>query len=54
VVAHAWVVAHGGTAGAIVEGAVALALISLLVAVWLHERRHGREDELDELSDDRS
>lgn len=46
--------AHGGTAGAIVEALIVLALISVLVWVWLHERRHGREDELDGLSDDES
>ncbi len=35
------VVAHGGLAGAIVESLVVLAVVSVLVAVWLRERRSG-------------
>ena len=36
-------IAHGGVAGAVVESLVALALLGVLLAVWLRERR-GRED----------
>jgi hypothetical protein len=36
------VVAHGGTAGAIVEGLVAVGVGAVLVAVWLRERQAGR------------
>ncbi|MGH3077428.1 MAG: hypothetical protein ACRDPZ_04525 [Gaiellaceae bacterium] len=43
--ADAWLVAHGGLAGAIVEAAIVLALVAVLVAVWLRERRADREDE---------
>lgn len=32
-------IAHGGVAGAIVELLVAFAVIGVLVAVWLRERR---------------
>jgi hypothetical protein len=35
--------AHGGVAGAIVEGLVAVAVVGLLAWVWLRERRHDRE-----------
>jgi hypothetical protein len=35
----AWLVAHGGIPGAIVESLVALAVLSVIVAVWLRERR---------------
>ena len=34
----AWLVAHGGTAGAIVEATLAIGVAALLVAVWLRER----------------
>jgi hypothetical protein len=47
VAADAWLVAHGGLAGAIVEAAIALALVAVLVAVWLRERRADREGESD-------
>ncbi len=30
--------AHGGLAGAIAEGAVALAVVGLFAAIWLRER----------------
>ena len=39
----AWLVAHGGVPGAIVESLVALAVLSVIVAVWLRERRGGDE-----------
>ena len=35
--------AHGGVPGAIVESLVALAVLSVIVAVWLRERRGGDE-----------
>ena len=35
--------AHGGLGGAIVEGLVVLTVTAILVAVWLRERRSGRE-----------
>jgi hypothetical protein len=33
------VIAHGGVAGAVVEALVALAVLGVLAAVWLRERR---------------
>jgi hypothetical protein len=36
------VVAHGGTAGLVVEGLLAATVIVLFAAVWLRERRSGR------------
>ncbi len=35
--------AHGGVAGAIVESLIVLAVIAVLVAVWVRERRAARE-----------
>ena len=35
-------IAHGGVGGAVVEALVALAVISVLLAVWLRERRVAR------------
>ena len=54
--ALAELVAHGGTAGAIVESLIALAVVSVLVAVWLRERRGGRHEPEgpEDLSDDES
>ena len=48
--------AHGGTAGAVVEALVLLAVVSVFVAVWLRERRAHREgpEEPERLSDDES
>ena len=43
--------AHGGVPGAIAEGAIAIAVIGVLVAVWLRERREG--EERDKVSDER-
>ena len=37
--ALAWLVAHGGVAGAIVEALVVLAVVGVLAAVWLRERK---------------
>ena len=37
-------VAHGGLAGALVESLVVLTVVSVLVAVWLRERRSGHEE----------
>lgn len=37
-------IAHGGLAGAIAEGFVALAVAGVLAAVWLRERRGGYDD----------
>ncbi|MGI8479165.1 MAG: hypothetical protein ACR2M2_04820 [Gaiellaceae bacterium] len=39
----AGVVAHGGLAGAIVEALVFLTVAAVLLAVWLRERRSGRD-----------
>jgi uncharacterized membrane-anchored protein len=36
-------VAHGGVAGAIVESLIVLAVVAVLVAVWVRERRAARE-----------
>ena len=41
--ALAELVAHGGTAGAVVEGLVVLVVVLVLVAVVLRERRSVRE-----------
>jgi len=38
------VIAHGGLAGALVEGLVALAVAGVLVAVWLRSRAGGDGD----------
>lgn len=46
------VVGHGGLAGAVVEVTVALAVVGILVAVWLRERRRPGEDEPGGLRDD--
>jgi hypothetical protein len=43
------VLAHGGVAGAIAEGAIALAVVGLFAAIWLRERSARRvDDEPDE------
>jgi hypothetical protein len=42
------IVAHGGTAGAIVEATVGLAVVALFVAVWLRERRRGAARDAEE------
>ena len=41
--ALAGLVAHGGVAGAVVESLVTLAVLGVLVAVWLRERK-GRSE----------
>ena len=46
------VVAHGGLAGAIVESLVVLTVVSVLVAVWLRERRSGHDEGPARFSDD--
>jgi len=45
--ALAWIVAHGGTAGAIVESLVFVAVAAVFLAVWLRERRGSREEKRD-------
>lgn len=40
--------AHGGTAGLIVEGLLAASVLGLFAAVWLRERRAGRSRNEDE------
>jgi hypothetical protein len=37
------VIAHGGTAGAIVEAALVVAVTGVFVAVWVRERRAREE-----------
>ena len=37
-------VGHGGLAGALVESLVVLTVVSVLIAVWLRERRSGRDE----------
>jgi acyl-coenzyme A thioesterase PaaI-like protein len=39
----AGIVAHGGVAGAIAESAIVLVVASILLAVWVRERKGGRE-----------
>ena len=41
VAANAWLAAHGGIPGAIVEASIALAVVGVLVWAWLRERRRG-------------
>jgi len=41
--ALAGIVAHGGIAGAVVESLVFVTVAAILVAVWLRERRWGRD-----------
>jgi hypothetical protein len=41
--ALAELIAHGGTAGAIVEALVVLAVVAVFLAVWLRERGTGDE-----------
>jgi hypothetical protein len=43
--------AHGGLIGAVVESAVALAVVGILVAVWLRERSARRSRASDGLSE---
>ena len=45
-------VAHGGLAGALIESLVVVAVVSVLVAVWLRERRPGHEDGPAQFRDD--
>ena len=45
--AVAGVVAHGGLAGAVVESLVVLMVVAVLIAVWLRERRSGRDPAVD-------
>jgi hypothetical protein len=42
------VLAHGGTAGLVVEALLAATVIVLFAAVWLRERRAGRSRNEDE------
>jgi hypothetical protein len=53
VAADAWLIAHGGAAGAIVELLIVLAVVGVLVAVWLNERRAAGKS-LELLSDEES
>ena len=39
--------AHGGTAGAVVEFVLVAGIAVVFLAVWLRERRAGRDDEED-------
>jgi hypothetical protein len=39
--------AHGGLVGAIEESVLVIVVASVFLAVWLRERRAGREDALD-------
>lgn len=43
--------AHGGLAGAIAEGFVAVAVVGIFVAVWLRERGARRRRRAAEVSD---
>jgi hypothetical protein len=45
-VAVAWiaaVLAHGGTAGAVVELALVAGVVAIMLAVWVGNRRDGKE-----------
>jgi hypothetical protein len=41
------VIAHGGVVGAIVELLLVLTVAAILIAVWLRERRAGRDQARD-------
>ena len=41
-------IAHGGTAGLVVEGLLAVGVVVLFAAVWLRERRAGRSRDGDD------
>jgi hypothetical protein len=43
VAALAELIAHGGTAGAVVEILVLLAVVGVVLSVWLRERRSGEK-----------
>ena len=45
---YAWLTAHGGIPGAIVETSIALAVVGVLVWAWLRERRRGNEPGVEE------
>jgi hypothetical protein len=38
-----WVIAHGGTAGAVVEASLALLIVAIALAVWVGNRRDGEK-----------
>ena len=42
------VLAHGGTAGLLIEALVAVTVIAVFAAVWLRERRAGRSHSEDD------
>lgn len=42
---------HGGTAGLIVEGLLAVTVLGLFAAVWLRERRASRSRSEDETAE---
>jgi hypothetical protein len=42
------VLAHGGTAGAIAEGAAALGIVALGLAFWVGNRRAQQDEQKDE------
>ena len=46
--AYPWLIAHGGAVGAIVESAIALAVVGVLVWAWLRERGRGDEPGVEE------
>jgi hypothetical protein len=47
VAALAWIVAHGGLAGTLVESLVFVAVAGVFLAVWLRERRGSRGEKRD-------
>ncbi|HEX4929953.1 MAG TPA: hypothetical protein VFV62_04520 [Gaiellaceae bacterium] len=48
-VALARIVAHGGVGGAIVEMLLVVSILAIFLAVWLRERRAGRDDANDQI-----
>jgi hypothetical protein len=42
-------IAHGGVGGAIVEALLAISILAVFLAVWLRERRAGRDDQEDQI-----
>jgi len=42
-------VAHGGIGGAIVEALLVVSILAVFLAVWLRERRAGRDETKDQI-----
>ena len=47
--ALARLIAHGGVGGAIVEALLVVSILAIFLAVWLRERRAGRDEPTDQI-----